>query len=96
MPPAVAHLTDAINGLRLHWVEAGPGDGRAVLLCHGWPETWFSWRHQIAALAAAGYRVIAPDMRGYGASDAPAPVADYTLLHLVGDMVGLLDHRGVA
>lgn len=96
MSAAVEHRTDTINGIRLHWAEAGPADGPAVLLCHGWPETWFSWRHQIAALAAAGYRVLAPDMRGYGASAAPEAVADYTLLHLVGDMVGLLDRLNIA
>ncbi len=77
------------NGIAMSVQEAGTGP--AVLLCHGWPELGHSWRHQIAALADAGFRAIAPDMRGYGASDAPADIADYTLLHLVGDMVGLLD-----
>ena len=91
---AIAHGYEDINGIRLHWAEAGAGP--AVLLCHGWPEIWYSWRHQIAALAGAGYRVIAPDMRGYGESGAPEAVADYTILHLVGDMVGLLDRLGIA
>ncbi|MEQ9639675.1 MAG: alpha/beta hydrolase [Alphaproteobacteria bacterium] len=77
------------NGIALSVQEAG--DGPPVLLCHGWPELGHSWRHQIEALAAAGYRAIAPDMRGFGGSDAPDDIADYTLLHLVGDMVGLLD-----
>jgi pimeloyl-ACP methyl ester carboxylesterase len=60
-------------------------------LCHGFPESWYSWRHQLGALAEAGFRVVAPDMRGYGKSDRPEAIDQYTLLHLVGDMVGLLD-----
>jgi pimeloyl-ACP methyl ester carboxylesterase len=83
-----------INGIRLSFVEAGAGP--LVLLVHGWPELAHSWRNQIPALAAAGYRVVAPDMRGYGESEAPAAVEDYTILHLVGDLVGLLDRIGAA
>ncbi|MFV3077839.1 alpha/beta fold hydrolase [Niveispirillum fermenti] len=67
------------------------GQGPAILLCHGWPELGHSWRQQVPALVAAGYRVIVPDMRGFGDTDAPDAVEDYTILHLVGDMVGLLD-----
>ena len=77
-----------VNGVRLHVAEAG--EGPLVVLCHGWPELAFSWRHQIPALAAAGYRVAAPDMRGFGRSDAPGDVQAYTVLHLVGDVVGLV------
>jgi pimeloyl-ACP methyl ester carboxylesterase len=77
------------NGIRLAVREAGAGP--LVLLCHGFPETGRSWRHQIAALAGAGFRAVAPDLRGYGASDAPGPTDAYTILHLVGDVVGLLD-----
>src|ERR1700722_14506766 len=66
------------------------GEGPLVVLCHGFPELWCSWRAQLNALAAAGYRVAAPDMRGYGGTDAPADVAAYTQLHLVGDMVELV------
>ena len=62
-----------------------------MLLCHGFPESWYSWRHQLNALAAAGFHAVAPDMRGYGASDSPAAVDQYTLFHLLGDMMGLLD-----
>lgn len=76
------------NGIRQHVTEAGSGP--AVLLCHGFPELGYSWRHQIRALADAGYRAIAPDMRGYGRTEAPASADRYTILHLVGDMVGLL------
>jgi pimeloyl-ACP methyl ester carboxylesterase len=82
----------ATNGINLKVAEAGRGP--AVLLCHGFPESWYSWRHQIPVLATAGYRVIAPDQRGYGASDAPYPVDQYTIMHLVGDLVGLLDACG--
>ncbi len=80
------------NGVRLHYVEEGQGP--LVLLCHGWPESWYSWRHQITALAAAGYRVVAPDQRGYGASDAPSEVEAYDIAHLVADMVGLVAALG--
>jgi pimeloyl-ACP methyl ester carboxylesterase len=73
---------------------ASQGSGPMVLFCHGWPESWYSWRHQMAAVAAAGYRAVAPDMRGYGGTDAPDNPARYTLLHLVGDLVGLLKTLG--
>lgn len=77
-----------VNGLRMQVTTAGSGP--LVLLCHGFPELAHSWRHQVAALAAAGYSVAAPDMRGYGGTEAPADVEQYTLLHLVGDMVDLV------
>src|ERR1700732_587236 len=77
------------NGIRLNIAEQG--EGPPVLLCHGFPESWYSWRHQLGALAAAGFHAVAPDMRGYGKSDAPEAIDQYTLFHLVGDMVGLLD-----
>jgi pimeloyl-ACP methyl ester carboxylesterase len=73
---------------------ASQGRGPLVLLCHGFPELWFSWRAQLAALAAAGYRAVAPDMRGYGGTDAPSDIEAYTMLHLVGDMVGLVKVLG--
>ncbi|HZM36065.1 MAG TPA: alpha/beta hydrolase [Burkholderiales bacterium] len=77
------------NGIRLRIAEQG--DGPLVLLCHGFPESWYSWRHQLGALADAGFRPVAPDMRGYGGSDRPETIDQYTLFHLVGDMVGILD-----
>src|SRR5579871_5574792 len=77
-----------VNGVRLHVVEAGAGP--LVVLLHGFPEFWYSWRHQLPALAAAGYRAVAPDLRGYNASDKPAHVRDYRLRHLVGDVTGLI------
>ena len=81
------------NGIRMHYVEQGTGP--LVVLCHGWPESWYSWRHQIPALAAAGFRVVAPDQRGYGQTDAPAPIESYHILNLVGDIVGLVNSLGV-
>ena len=77
------------NGIRLNVAEQGKGP--LVLLCHGFPESWYSWRHQLGALAAAGFHAVAPDMRGYGKSDRPEAIDQYTIFHLVGDMVGLLD-----
>jgi pimeloyl-ACP methyl ester carboxylesterase len=74
---------------------AEQGTGPLVLLCHGFPESWYSWRHQLPALAEAGFRAVAPDMRGYGLTDRPEAIDQYTLLHLIGDMVGLLDALGV-
>ncbi|KQK20255.1 uncharacterized protein LOC100841972 [Brachypodium distachyon] len=89
----VRHWTAAVNGISLHVAEQGPTTGPAVLLLHGFPELWLSWRHQMSALAARGYRALAPDLRGYGDSESPAggPAA-YTMLHVVGDVVALLDH----
>lgn len=81
-----------VNGLQMQVTTAGQGP--LVLLCHGFPELAHSWRHQVAALAQAGYRVAAPDMRGYGGTDAPPEVEAYTLLHLVGDMVDLVRQLG--
>lgn len=82
----------AVNGVRLHYVEAGAGP--LVLLLHGFPEFWYCWRHQIPALAAAGFRVIAPDLRGYNLSDKPAGVASYRMSLLVEDVAGLIRHAG--
>lgn len=80
------------NGIRMHYVEQG--EGPLVLLCHGWPESWYSWRKQLPALAAAGYRVVAPDQRGYGLTDAPTEVEAYDILQLTGDLVGLVHALG--
>ena len=88
----VTHRTVETNGIRMHVAEAGAGP--LVVLCHGFPESWYSWRHQLGALAAAGFHAVAPDMRGYGQTDRPEQIDRYTLLHLVGDMIGLLDALG--
>jgi len=92
MITAIKHRTVEANGIRMHVAEQG--EGPLVVLCHGFPESWYSWRHQLAALAEAGFRAVAPDMRGYGQTDAPTEIESYTQLHLVGDMVGLLDALG--
>ncbi len=88
----ITHRIIEANGIRMALAEAG--EGPLVLLCHGFPESWYSWRHQMAALAAAGFRAVAPDMRGYGGTAAPEAIEQYTLLHLVGDMLGVLDALG--
>lgn len=84
-----------VNGVQLEVFEGGREHvGNPVVLCHGWPEHAFSWRHQLPALAAAGYHVIVPNQRGYGNSSSPTEVADYDIEHLSGDLVALLDHYG--
>jgi pimeloyl-ACP methyl ester carboxylesterase len=88
----VKHRVLETNGIRMHIAERGAGP--LVVLCHGFPESWYSWRHQLQALAEAGFHVVAPDMRGYGETDRPEAIDQYTLLHLMGDMVGLLDALG--
>ncbi len=80
------------NGIRMRIAE--DGEGPLVVLLHGFPESWYSWRHQIPALAAAGYHVVVPDQRGYGGTDAPAAIESYDVHHLTGDVVGLLDALG--
>lgn len=90
----VTHRQVRTNGIELRVAEAGPVDGRPVVLCHGFPELSYSWRHQLPALAAAGYRVVAPDLRGYGGSDRPGQVIDYGIGPLTADLLGLLDEAG--
>ena len=84
----INHRIVETNGINMHIAEAG--EGPLVILCHGFPESWYSWRHQLPALAAAGYHAVAPDQRGYGRTDAPAGLEAYTQFHLVGDIVGLV------
>jgi pimeloyl-ACP methyl ester carboxylesterase len=88
----IEHHIVRTNGIHLHVAEAGEGD--PVILCHGFPESWYSWRHQLPVLAEAGYRAIAPDQRGYGDSDRPKAVADYDIVHLTDDLLGILDEAG--
>ena len=90
--PEVTHRMIETNGIRLHVAEQG--EGPLVILCHGFPECWYSWRHQLGALAKAGFRAVAPDLRGYGRSDRPEEVEKYTILDDIGDIVGLVDALG--
>jgi len=92
MPFEFRFRTVAVNGIEMNVAEYGHGP--LVLLCHGWPELWYSWRHQLVALAAAGFRAVAPDMRGFGRTTAPDDVAAYTIFHTVGDMVALVAALG--
>jgi pimeloyl-ACP methyl ester carboxylesterase len=90
--PAITHRQLQVGSLSMHVAEAGAGP--LVVLLHGFPESWYSWRHQLPALAAAGYHAVAPDQRGYCLTDAPADVREYTILHLSGDVIGLMDALG--
>jgi len=87
------HLT--LNGIAAHYVEQGPADGPAVVFCHGFPMLWFSWHRQIPVLAQAGYRVIAPSMRGMGRAGAPEEPEAYGVDHITADLLALLDHCGI-
>ena len=90
--PDVTHRMIETNDIRLHVAEQG--EGPLIILCHGFPECWYSWRHQLPALAKAGFRAVAPDLRGYGRSDRPEEVEKYTILDDIGDIVGLVDALG--
>ncbi|KAJ1700073.1 hypothetical protein LUZ63_008585 [Rhynchospora breviuscula] len=87
----ISHKTMEVNGISMHVAEKGPADGPAILFVHGFPELWYSWRHQILSLSARGYCCIAPDMRGFGDTTAPPSISSYTIFHLVGDLIALLD-----
>ena len=89
----VRHRTVAANGINIHIAEQGSGP--LVLLLHGFPELWYSWRHQLPALAAAGFHGVAPDVRGYGQTDAPYPIEAYSMREMTADAVGVLDAIGV-
>ncbi|MBL1240829.1 MAG: alpha/beta hydrolase [OCS116 cluster bacterium] len=98
----MSNLTDfpkptliSVNGVKLEVFEASQQNaGNPIILCHGWPEHAFTWRHQVPALVAAGYHVIVPNQRGYGNSSCPSEVTDYDIEHLAGDLIALLDHYG--
>ena len=91
-PSVAVHREVSVNGISLHIAEAG--EGPLVLLLHGWPESWYSWRHQFAPLAEAGFHVVAPDQRGFGASECPERIDRYSILDMVGDAVGLITALG--
>ena len=88
----VTHRFIKTNNIEMHIAEQG--QGKLVILCHGFPESWYSWRHQLSALAEAGFHVVAPDQRGYGQTDRPAAIEDYNIFELVGDIVGLVNALG--
>ena len=88
--PAMRYIES--NGIKMRLAETGSGP--LVIFVHGWPESWYSWRHQLPAMAAAGYRAVAPDMRGYGKTEKPQAVEDYDIHHLTADLVGIVDALG--
>ena len=98
--PEITHHFVKTNGIKMHVAESG--QGIPVVMCHGFPEVWYSWRHQIKALAEAGFRAIAPDQRGYGETDCPEPIAAYSQKLIAADIIGMLrcaepprlQHRG--
>ena len=92
MSDSLEHNTIQGNGINIHYVTQG--EGPLVVFCHGWPESWYSWRHQIPAVAEAGYRAVAMSMRGYGGTDAPQDIGAYTINHLVGDVVAVVNSFG--
>ena len=88
----IEHRTVEVNGIKMHVAEKG--EGPVVLFLHGFPELWYSWRHQILSLSSLGYRAVAPDLRGYGDTDAPPSIDSYTCFHIVADLVALIDSLG--
>ncbi len=88
----IKHQYTSVNGIRYHYAEAG--EGPLVILLHGFPELWYSWRHQLPALRSAGYHAVAPDLRGFGESQVTEQVADYSLTNHAKDIKALIDHLG--
>jgi len=87
------HRTVEVNGIKMHIAEKG--EGPVVLFLHGFPGLWYSWRHQILALSSREYHAVAPDLRGYGDTEAPASITSYTCFHIVADLIALIDFLGV-
>lgn len=85
----IEHRIIPVNGINMH--VAQKGQGPVILFIHGFPQLWYTWRHQITALASLGYHAVAPDLRGYGDTDAPPGAANYSCFHVVGDLIALLD-----
>jgi pimeloyl-ACP methyl ester carboxylesterase len=94
MTDKLRHVMIPTNGVRLHVAETGPEDGPPIILLHGFPEPWFCWRRQLDPLVEAGYRVLAPDQRGYNTSDKPRSIAAYALDSLAADVLGLIESTG--
>ncbi|KAJ4831341.1 hypothetical protein Tsubulata_033241 [Turnera subulata] len=89
----ISHRMVSVNGINMHIAEKG--EGPVILFLHGFPELWYTWRHQILALSSLGYHAVAPDLRGYGDTEGPASSTSYTCHHIVGDLIALVDHLGV-
>lgn len=89
----IGHKMVNANGISMHVAEKG--EGPVVLFLHGFPELWYTWRHQILALSSLGYHAVAPDLRGYGDTEAPTAITSYSCMHIVGDLVALIDSLGV-
>ncbi|XP_071741861.1 epoxide hydrolase 3-like [Rutidosis leptorrhynchoides] len=93
---AIQHSTIKVNGINLHFAHITPTTtSPPILFLHGFPELWYTWRHQMLHLSSLGYRTIAPDLRGYGDTDAPVSPSEYTVFHIVGDLIGLIDALGL-
>ena len=92
--PHITNRRITSNGIELNIAEQGDADAPLIVMLHGFPESWFSWRHQFAPLAAAGYHVVAPDMRGYGESDKPSDISAYNQVEVVNDVKGLVAALG--
>ncbi|MDC3409406.1 alpha/beta hydrolase, partial [bacterium] len=92
--PAISQRRIATNSIELNIAEQGNATAPLILLLHGFPESWYSWRHQFAPLAEAGYHVVAPDMRGYGDSDKPQAIDGYNQVEVVNDIIGLIPALG--
>ncbi len=90
----LSHRFIETNGIRMHIAEKGKGP--VVVMCHGFPELWYTWRHQLPALAEAGFHAVAPDQRGYGQTDRPEPIEAYNIFQLTGDIVGLVSALGAS
>lgn len=88
----IEHRMVVVNGIKMHVAEKG--EGPVVLFLHGFPELWYTWRHQMIAMASHGYHAVAPDLRGFSDSEAPASYTSYTCFHVVGDLIALIDHLG--
>ncbi|KAL2345653.1 hypothetical protein Fmac_006938 [Flemingia macrophylla] len=89
----IKERTVEVNGIKMHVAEKG--EGPVVLFLHGFPELWYTWRHQMVALSSLGYRAVAPDLRGFGETEAPPSVTNYTVFHIVDDVVALIESLGV-
>ncbi|CAL0311210.1 unnamed protein product [Lupinus luteus] len=93
MAEGIEHRTVEVNGIKMHVAEKG--EGPVVLFLHGFPELWYSWRHHIQYISSKGYRAVAPDLRGYGDTEAPSSITSYTCFDIVGDLIALIDSLGV-